>query len=502
MAGSVLPLFTAAFSIPFCITAVVDGGPATLTALVLVSAVFQVVISKWLFILRRIVTPAVSGTVMVLLSITLASVVFGLLDESSVEEPVAAPLTALATLVVIGGLTLRGSAVWRLWAPMIGITVGCVVAAAFGIFDAGRVAEASWVGLPSEWPGLGVDFGIPFWTLLPSFLFLGIITSVQVNGEAIALQRVARREVQAIDFREVQGAMAGAGAGNLLAGVAGAVPNAVNPGIVTFTQVTGVASRRVGYCIGGLFIALALLPKASGMLASIPGPVMTGYLILITGTLFVEGARTVIQTEQSRQKLLVAGVSFWIGAAFQFDLFALPNLGPVWGALLESGATTGGLAAVVMIVFLEVTSQRRMRFESQLHVDALPDLFEFIGKFADDRRWDTAMKERLSAVAEETLLTLAPLDLESDEGGDAHDGRRLVVVASSEGPVADIEFIGGGDEENLEDRIRQLQQHDEETPVENEISLRLLRRYASSVRHQQFQGTDIITVRVGPPGTR
>ena len=38
--------------------------------------------------------------------------------------------------------------------------------------------------------------------------------------------------------------------------------------------------------------------------------------------------------------------------------------------------------------------------------------------------------------------------------------------------------------------------------MEQEISLKLLRRYASSVRHQQFQGTDIITVRVGPPGTR
>ena len=74
------------------------------------------------------------------------------------------------------------------------------------------------------------------------------------------------------------------------------------------------------------------------------------------------------------------------------------------------------------------------------------------------------------------------------------------MLASSEGPIADLEFIGGGDEENLEDRIRQLQQHDEETVSENEISLRLLRRYASSVRHQQFHGTDIITVRVGHSG--
>ena len=114
------------------------------------------------------------------------------------------------------------------------------------------------------------------------------------------------------------------------------------------------------------------------------------------------------------------------------------------------------------------------------------------------------MKDRLSAVAEETLLTLAPLDLEGlgDNDDDTEETRRLVVLASSEGPVADLEFIGGGDEANLEDRIRQLQQHDEESLIENEISLRLLRRYASSVRHQQYHGTDIITVRVGPPGTR
>ena len=80
--------------------------------------------------------------------------------------------------------------------------------------------------------------------------------------------------------------------------------------------------------------------------------------------------------------------------------------------------------------------------------------------------------------------------------------RRLVVVASSEGPVAELEFIGGGDEENIEDRVRQLQQHDSAIPSEGEISLRLLRQYASSVSHQQYHGTDIITVRVGPPGTR
>ncbi len=502
-AGTVLPMFTAAFAIPFCITAVADGGPATLTTLVLVSAVVQIVISKWLFILRRIVTPTVGGTVMMILSITLASVVFGLLDRSSEVEPVAAPLTALTTLIIVAALTLRGSAVLRLWGPLIGIVAGCIVAAGFGIYDIDRVIEAPWIGPPTVSPGLGLEFSFPFWSLLPAFLFLGVIISIQTNGAAIAMQRVSWRDSRAVDFRAVQRALAGTGVTNLMAGVAGAVPNIINPGIMAFTQITGVASRRVGYCIGIVFIALAFLPKASGLLSTIPGPVMTGYLILITGTLFVDGARTVIETEENRQKVVVAGVCFWIGAAFQFGLFDLPNLGSSWATFLDSGVTTGGFAAIVMILYLEFTNPRRMRFRSRLHIDALPDLNEFIARFAARRGWNAAMKDRLSAAAEETLLTLAPLDLslDDDEDGDedAQEERQLVVVASSDGPVANLEFIGGGNQANIEDQVRQLQQHDIETPAENELSLRLLRSYASSVQHQQYHDTDIITLRVSPP---
>lgn len=507
-AGTVLPFFTAAFSIPFCITALVDGSPATLTTLLLAAAIVQLIISRWLFILRRIVTPTVGGTVMMILSITLASVVFGLLNEASLEEPTAAPLTALTTLVIVGALTLRGTAVWRLWAPVIGIAAGCGVAAAFGIYDAQRVIDAPWIGLPSEWPGLDLDFGTAFWTLLPGFFFLGVISAIQANGEGIALQRVAHREDRAVDFREVQGAISGSGTANLFAGVAGGVPTAINPGIVSFIQITGVASRRVGYVIGVIFIALAFFPKLTGLLSTIPGPVMTGYLILVTGTLMVSGMQTVVMTEQNKQKVVAAGVAFWIGAAFQFKLFALPSLGPVWQGLLQSGITTGGIAVLAMILFLELSHPRRMRFESKLDSSVLPELNEFVEKFARSRGWDSTMKDRLSAVAEETLLTLAPLDLTldldaEDDEADEEGGRRLVVLAASEGPVAEMEFIGGDSGEgNLEDRIRQLQQHDEETPMEQEISLKLLRRYASSVRHQQFEGTDIITVRVGPPGTR
>ena len=59
-----------------------------------------------------------------------------------------------------------------------------------------------------------------------------------------------------------------------------------------------------------------------------------------------------------------------------------------------------------------------------------------------------------------------------------------------------MEFVSAlEDEENLADRLAYLNEEDESVD-EREISFRLLRHYASSVRHQKYQGMDIVTVRV------
>ena len=63
-------------SVPFCILALSGGGLATLAALVLVSGLFQIVVSRRLSLLRRLVTPTVNGTIVMLMSINLMSVAF------------------------------------------------------------------------------------------------------------------------------------------------------------------------------------------------------------------------------------------------------------------------------------------------------------------------------------------------------------------------------------------------------------------------------------------
>ena len=56
-------------------------------------------------------------------------------------------------------------------------------------------------------------------------------------------------------------------------------------------------------------------------------------------------------------------------------------------------------------------------------------------------------------------------------------------------------------EEMVEDQMALLGERAVGVRMEQEVSLRLLRHYASSVRHNQYQDTDVITVRVesAPP---
>ena len=85
-----------------------------------------------------------------LIAVTVMPIVFDMLPQvPEGASPASAPVSAAATIVVTVAVTLRAAGVWRLWAPVIGIVSGCVVAGAFGIYDTRIIAEAGWIGLPA-----------------------------------------------------------------------------------------------------------------------------------------------------------------------------------------------------------------------------------------------------------------------------------------------------------------------------------------------------------------
>ena len=503
-AGHVLLTGASGAFIAVCVTALAEGGPAMLATLVLVSSAFQFALSAWLSRLRRVLTPVISGTVIMLVPVTVMPIILDLVNEAPDGVPEsAAPLSALATVCFLVGISLRATGVLRLAAPLVGVAAGSVVAGFFGLYDVNRVAEASWIGLPGSggWPGLELDLRPGFWALLPAFLLLTLIGSTETLGASAAIQRVSWRRRRAVDSRVLQGAVAADATGNLLSGLAGTVPNTTYATSVSLIEITGVAARGVGFATGVSFVALAFSPKALAVALAVPGPVIAAYIAVLMAILFLHGMNLVVQHAGSdHRKGLIAVVAFWIGVSSQFGLIFPDQVPGIQGSILESGVLAGGLVAVFLTLFVELTAPRRRRLETEFDLSVLPKVREFLNAFASRSGWDATMVNRLEAASEETLLTL----LGQDEAGVRDDRRRrLVLLARKEDGGAVLEFIAGAGGENLQDRIALLGDEAARAPVEREVSLRLLRHFASSVLHQQYHDMDVVTVRVdvptGPP---
>ena len=389
-AGHVLIMGTSGVFIAVCVAALVKGGPATMASLLVVSSLFQFLLAARLSMLRRVFTPVVSGTVIMLIPVTVMKIVFDTMQDVPAGTPeAAAPTAALATLVTVAALVLRAPPAWRLWSPVIGIIVGCAVAAPFGLYEFQYVLQAPWVGIPlGAWPGLDLTPDVVFWALLPAFVVVTLVGAIETIGDGVAIQRVSRRRPRATDFRVVQGALNADGVGNLLSGLAGTPPNTTYSTSISLAEVTGIAARRVGIVIGVSFLVLAFFPKATGLLIAIPGPVAGAYVTVLLALLFVQGMKIIIQDGVDHRKATVVGVAFWLGVGFQNQWIFPDLLGEGFlGVLLGNGMTSGAIVAIIMMAFMELTRQRRRRLAVALETDSLPKLDEFLRGFASRVGW-------------------------------------------------------------------------------------------------------------------
>ena len=161
------------------------------------------------------------------------------------------------------------------------------------------------------------------------------------------------------------------------------------------------------------------------------------YVIILLALLFVQGMKIIIQDGVDHRKATVVGLSFWIGVGFQNQAIFPDLLGEGFlSVLLGNGMTAGAVVAIIMMMFIEMSSPRRRRLAVALDIAALPRIDEFLRGFASKTGWDDASTQRLALVGEETLSGLL-----SDEGDDFTAGRaqRLIVTARSDGGAAELE---------------------------------------------------------------
>lgn len=510
-AGHVLMMGTSGAFIAVCVAALQQGGPATMASLVVVSSLVQFLLASRLSLLRRIFTPVVSGAVIMLIAVTVIPIVLDTLnDVPDGAAPAAAPVSAAVTLMVIAALVLRGPPMLRLWSPLIAMVLGCAVAAGFGIYDYGQILDAPWIGVPfGGWPGFDFTLGQEFWALLPAFIMVTLVGAIETIGDGVAIQRVSRRRPRATDFRVVQGALNADGAGNLLSGIAGTLPNTTYSSSISLAEVTGIAARQVGVVIGMIFILVAFFPKIAAVLIAIPGPVAAAYVTLLLGLLFVQGMKIIVDDGLDHRKAAIAGLAFWVGVGFQNQWIFADQLGDGFlGILLGNGMTSGAIIAVALTAFLEVTGPRPRRIQLPLDDEALPRITGFLQTFAARAKWSAPAADRLTSAAEETLAILlqedAPPPLPAANPPNPQDApvhphpRRLSLTARAQNRAAELEFVTALDGENMEDYLTNLSSLPP-APNERELSFRLLLHHAAAVRHQKYHDVDIITVTVDAP---
>ena len=485
-------------AVPFmavCVLAVSEGGLPVMSNLIIAASLVQFALAFWLAQLRRIITPVVSGVAfMVIAASAMPIAIARLEDVPAGVAPMAGPAVGAATLAAAAILMLRGSGIFRLLAIPITILVGCLVAIPLGVYDVQPALDARWFDLPefSAWPGLSPVINQDFLVLLLVFLIVSVVVAVRVSSEGASIQQASWRRPRAIDFRRVQGTLNVGGIAVLLSGIAGVLPILIYlPTTVSLIGFTGVAARRAGYAMGVMLIGLALLPKVVAILMTMPRPVTGAILMIVMGLLFVEGVRAVLQDGFNQQKALIVGISLSIAVGLQTHNILTDALGSPWGVAFGNSIVVGVLAAVLMSTILDMTVSRPRRMEAQLDMSALPGIDSFLRDLGDRMGWNQTSVERLCAAGEETLSSMLQLRDDYDEDKPP----RLVVIARPRAGTVEMEFLAVSPEENIEDRIAYMSEQ-AEAPDVSEISFRLLRHYASSVRHRKYHGIDIVTVQV------
>ena len=488
-------------SIPFCILALDGGGLSTLAALVVVAGLFQIFVGMRLSSLRRIITPSFTMTIVVLACISVVPVFFRAIDEvSGARFPLAVPVCVLVTAATSYLVSRLAPVSLQLWAAPMGLVTGTITAIVYDIYRLGIVREAAWIGLPAEgWNILGAGmeeslFNGTFFSLLLSFLILSLVLLVRTNTSSLIAQFAIQPQTRSLDLREVQRANTRVGLGSVLSGLGGSMPLSYSPVGTSAVLQTGCNSRQLGGLVGGFFLFVAFCPKFQALMIAIPRALIGVYFIFILLPLLTKVASIPIRASKDVRSHATMSIPVVAGLLVEFELVPFPD-GALWDAVSRNGLTTGSIVLLILVLIQSLTTKRRS-VDIELTMESTSEVRDFVTRLSAEHSWSSDTQRSLEAVAEEALLVLS----QHNESTDLGEGRRIRVVATIAGSGVELEFVSAStDAPNLEERIALLKEPEAgmlDTAIERDASLRLLRHYAESVSHRQYQDVEIITATV------
>lgn len=477
--------------------AIQAGGLPLLATLGAFSALATFAFTRWMPVMRRFLTPALGGTVLLLMAMSVGPVLWTMLNRPGPADALGPEhgIVFLVTLLSIVVILLFTAGLLRLWAPLLGVVIGTAVAALLGLVDGSRITAAPLFGLPTiGWPGLDLSFRLEFWSLLPAFVLISLVGCMETFADSVSVQRTAHRKLRPINFRAVQGAINADGVGSSIAALLGTVPNTVYSTSTAVVEITGFAARRVG-AWGGLFmIAFGLSPKLAAVVASMPPQVTGAYLLILIVLIFAHGIRLVTEDDMTFEVGLAVCLGFWLGLGAQSGGL-LNTILPEWmQTVFSNGTTVGAVAAILMMLLSQRRRRRSKRRVVPLNPRSIFVLQKDAAEIAYRLGWDKPAEHRLTLAIEEALLFLCQTE---ECRQSTSEGRPAVVRLNmiEQNGEAEVELISGPLGRNVEASIQDLPE-DATAGSGDQLPVMLLSRIAKDIRHLQYQQGDYLTFRV------
>lgn len=323
----------------------------------LVASTVEMIVSRILPYTRKVITPLVAGIVVTLIGLCLIKAGINSCGggQAAMDNGTFGSIRnlglAVLVLVTIIFFNRSGNRFLRMGSIVLGLLVGCVAAYCLGMIHFSDISATSALNIPVPFKyGLRFDVGT-----IVGLGLIYLVTAVEAFGDITANSLISGEPVEGPVFmKRAQGGILADGFNSMLAAVFNSFPNSIfaqNNGMI---QLTGVASRYVGYFIAGALFLLGLFPVVGEFFSLIPDCVLGGATLLMFGTVAAAGVRIIASTKIDRKAVLVLAISFSMGMSVELVPDILSQMPSVIKSIFSSGITTGGVTAMIANVCIRV----------------------------------------------------------------------------------------------------------------------------------------------------
>jgi xanthine permease XanP len=354
------PDFTAAY-LPSSVLAVKTGGLSLVFGMTAFAGVVEAALARALQRLRPYFPPEVSGLVVTALALSAGTLgvryVLGIDRGGGLVREQAVAAVALATAVTLNVWT---AGIVRTFCMLAGMATGTATALALGVLtpqDLATVTGAPWLAVPHV-GHLAWSFDV---RLAAPFAVAAVASALKAVGNVTTCQQIDDAEWTRPDMRSISRGVAADGLSTVCAGLLGTSGISTASSNVGLAGTTGVTSRALAWGIGGIFLVLAFVPKASAALAVLPRPVIGATLLFASCFVLMSGLRIITSRMLDARKTLVVGMGLLLGVAIDVYAGFFTTITGAWRPVIGSSIVVSTLVALGLnLIFrLGVRSHRR-----------------------------------------------------------------------------------------------------------------------------------------------